>query len=107
MEFLKGKYLIILVLVAVVIAGGWLYFSKRVAVEKQQSEAAANGIWISPAEVQALPTSGSAWNSLKSAADSSCSTPDLANQDDSANACVMAKALVFARPRQERYRIGV
>jgi hypothetical protein len=66
-----------------------------------------NGVWISQSEVAALPMSGAGWNNVKSAADSSCGTPDLANQDDSANVCVMAKALVFARTGQASYRDGV
>src|SRR3989338_5352511 len=69
--------------------------------------ASAAGIWISPADLAAKPTSGSAWNGLLSAANSSCGTPDLANQDDGANVCVMAKALVFARTGTTSYRTDV
>jgi len=101
------KTIIGALVIGVLAVSGWIYFSGKVSVERQESEAAANGIWISSAEVQALPMSGSAWNGLKSAADNSCGTPDLANQDDSTNVCVMAKALVFARTRQETYRSGV
>ena len=69
--------------------------------------ASAAGIWISQAELAAKPMSGSAWNGLLSAANSSCGTPDLANQDDGANVCVMAKALVFARTGTTSYRTDV
>jgi hypothetical protein len=65
------------------------------------------GIWLSAAEIAALPTSGAAWNNLKSAADQACSTPDLANQDDPANVCVLAKGLVYARIGGTRYRDSV
>src|SRR3989338_36106 len=105
MNFSKGKILIVLAALAFIVVG--FYLSKRVTVEKQESEAAPSGIWISQAEVQALPMSGSAWNGIKSAADSNCSTPDLANQDDAANVCVMAKALVFTRTGEARYRTDV
>src|SRR3989338_10509725 len=64
-------------------------------------------IWISPEEIRALPMSGTAWNNVKSKADSSCGTPALSNQDDPANVCVMAKALVYVRTGDERYRTDV
>jgi len=69
--------------------------------------ASAAGIWISQAEIMALPMSGSAWTNLLSKANSSCGTPDLANQDDGANVCIMAKALVFARTGTTSYRTDV
>ena len=65
------------------------------------------GIWISPQRLAGLPTSGSAWNNVKSAADSSAGTPDLSNQDDSTNVIIMAKALVYARTGQTNYRSDV
>jgi hypothetical protein len=65
------------------------------------------GIWMSPAEIAALPTSGAAWSNLKATADGSCGTPDLANQDQDTNVCVMAKALVFARTGVASYRTDV
>src|SRR5690606_16274157 len=65
------------------------------------------GLWISSSEIAALPTSGSSWSNLKSAADQSCGTPDLADQNQMTNVCVMAKALVFARTGETRYRDDV
>ena len=67
----------------------------------------SSGMWISPAEIAALPMSGTAWNNVKAEADRNCGTPNLANQDDLANTCIMAKALVFARTNQPAYRDGV
>jgi hypothetical protein len=67
----------------------------------------SGGVWLSASEIAALPTSGSAWSNLKSAADASCGTPDLSNQDDPANVCIMAKALVHARTGGSSYRDGV
>jgi hypothetical protein len=67
----------------------------------------ADGLWVSRQDLQDLPMAGSAWNALKDRADSSCGTPDLSNQDDPANVCVLAKALVFARTGIESYRTQV
>src|SRR3989338_7061213 len=66
MNLLKGKYLIILVVIAAV--SGWVYFGKKIAVERQESGAAASGIWISQAEIVSLPTSGAAWDGVRNAA---------------------------------------
>jgi hypothetical protein len=57
----------------------------------------SDGIWIGREELQRLPTSGAAWGRLTKAAAKSCSQPDLEDQDDPTNICVMAKALVAAR----------
>ncbi len=67
----------------------------------------STGIWISPAELASLPTSGPAWNSLLAEANGACGTPDLSDQNQNNNVCVMAKALVFARTGQARYRMDV
>ncbi|MBF0448481.1 MAG: alginate lyase family protein [Magnetococcales bacterium] len=66
--------------------------------------AAGKGIWISPADIARLPTTGKAWQALKKAADSRLPTPNLSDQEDMANVQVMAKALVYARLGEERYR---
>lgn len=57
----------------------------------------SDGIWIGHEELQALPATGPAWTSLTEAASQTCSAPRLSDQDDPANVCVLAKALVFAR----------
>ena len=66
-----------------------------------------SGIWMSASEIAKIPMSGAAWSNLKSAADKSCGTPDLADQNQMTNVCVMAKALVFARTGTPSYRTGV
>jgi hypothetical protein len=66
-----------------------------------------DGIWISAEEIMALPTSGKAWDALLRAANESAGTPDLSDQDQSTNVRVMARALVYARTGQERYRTEV
>ena len=68
----------------------------------------SQGLWISRSELMALPTSGTAWNNLLSAAQvSSCGRPDLSYQEDPVNVCVMAKALVFARTGNATMRLRV
>lgn len=64
----------------------------------------ASRIWISPEEIAQLPTKGEAWESVLSEANRAISSPDLSNQDDSTNVSVMAKALVYARTGDPRYR---
>jgi hypothetical protein len=67
----------------------------------------SSGIWIDRNELRSLPMSGTAWTGLKAAADRSCGTPDLENQEDPANVCVMAKALVYARTGTTSYADAV
>ncbi len=57
----------------------------------------SRGIWISQEELLRLPEVGPSWQALEAAAGRSCGRPVLADQEDSANVCVLAKALVFAR----------
>ncbi len=49
------------------------------------------------AELLSLPTSGTAWSSLKNVADGSWGSPDLCNQDVKHGAKALAGALVYAR----------
>jgi hypothetical protein len=65
------------------------------------------GIWIDPAALSSLPTSGRAWENIQRAAGESIGAPDLSNQDDPTNVAVMAKALMFARTGDESYRTEV
>ena len=66
-----------------------------------------SGLWVSRDQLLARPTSGAAWTSLKSAADCGCGTPNLGDQEDPVNVCVMAQALVFARTGTASYRASV
>ena len=65
------------------------------------------GIWTSTAEVNALPDSGLAWDSLLAEANRPALQPDLSNQDDSLDVRVLAKALVYARSGNASYRSEV
>jgi hypothetical protein len=64
----------------------------------------SGGIWIGRQELAARPTAGPAWEALRAAADAGCGVPRLEDQDDPANVCVLAQALVFARTGDARYR---
>jgi hypothetical protein len=61
------------------------------------------GIWTSPAELAARPTSGAAWEGVKRAADGSA-PPAIANQDSDHDVQTMAAALVYARTGAGAYR---
>jgi hypothetical protein len=61
-------------------------------------------IIISRARLATLPVTGPAWQGLKAAADASAGTPDLSNMDQNNNVFVLAKALVYARTGDPRYR---
>jgi hypothetical protein len=54
-------------------------------------------------ELLSLPTSGSAWDSLKTVADSSWGTPDLCDQDRKHGTQALAGALVYARTGTATY----
>jgi hypothetical protein len=66
-----------------------------------------SGIWISPAEIQALPTTGTAWQNVLEDANESISGASLADQDDPSNAYTYAKALAYARTGEQKYLTGV
>jgi hypothetical protein len=66
--------------------------------------AGAEGLWIPPSRLAALPTSGAAWDQLRATADRPAGTPDLSNKKDPVNVRVLAKALVHARTGEEHYR---
>lgn len=55
------------------------------------------GMWISPAELGRLPTSGPAWAAVLDAAESDWDEPDLGNQNDTTDTDVLAGALVAVR----------
>ena len=69
--------------------------------------AQSRGIWIDRSQIALLPTQGPAWNNLIQEASRACGAPALDNQDDGANVCIMAKALVFARTGKARYASDV
>lgn len=65
------------------------------------------GIWISRDEIMQQPMSGSSWTRLKSVADQDAGIPNLSDQEQYNNVAVMAKALVYVRTGEARYRTEV
>lgn len=65
------------------------------------------GIWISHEEIQRLPMSGPAWDALLNQANVSAGVPNVSDQNQDNNVYVLAKALVYVRTGDERYRTEV
>ncbi|MFQ5857928.1 MAG: alginate lyase family protein [Anaerolineae bacterium] len=62
------------------------------------------GIWISGEELASRPTSGTAWNQLKAVADQNAGKPNISDKNQMNDVFVLAKALVWARTGENRYR---
>ena len=73
------------------------------------AQAASDGIWISRARLQSLPTSGAAWDALVDIASSSTvpGNPTLIDQDSAHSRNTMAMALVAARLDSDAIRARV
>lgn len=67
----------------------------------------SDGIWINQTEIDSLPASGLAWDSLLSEANRTIGIPNVSNQDDSLNVRIFAKALVYAKTGITTYRTDV
>ncbi len=65
---------------------------------------AAGRLWIDPVRLGSLPTAGPAWENVLSAAQEPTGAPNLSDMEDPTNVRVMAKALVYARTGEGRYR---
>mgnify|MGYP000863299833 CR=1 FL=1 len=65
------------------------------------------GIWLAQQELEQLPMSGAAWENLLAAADQPLPGPDIADQDDMSDVYLLARALVYARTGNPRYREAV
>lgn len=63
------------------------------------------GIWISQAEIQALPMSGPAWTKMKRVADGALGPAAIRDQDSDHDVRTLAVALVYARTGQFSYRV--
>ena len=62
------------------------------------------GIWVSSESLAKCPTSGAAWDRFKRAASEPVSFPNLSKQHSRANTQIMAKALIYTKTGEERYR---
>jgi hypothetical protein len=65
------------------------------------------GMWIARDQLAHQTVGGPAWRRLESAARRQCGMPRLEDQNDRANVCVMAKALVAARTENPALRAEV
>ncbi len=79
-------------------------FAVLLAISVPPTAFAATGFWISHDEIMQLPTHGDAWEGVLGDAEESTGNPQLADQDDQTNVRVMAKALVYVRTGNDRYR---
>lgn len=84
--------------------GGAVHYSNE---PLQKPPLMREGLWISANEIAKLPTSGAAWENLLQAANEPIATPSLFDQNDPTNVRVLAKALVFAKLKEEKYREAV
>jgi hypothetical protein len=66
-----------------------------------------SGIWISAARIAQLPTTGTAWDSVRSAAYGSWGSAQLSNQDMSHDTNTLAGALVYAKTGDASLRTKV
>jgi hypothetical protein len=65
--------------------------------------AAGDGIWISQAEIDALPTTGAGYAEVKAAADTVSGAPSVTNQDSNHSTSIMAAALMCAKTSTATY----
>jgi hypothetical protein len=72
--------------------------------EHPSAGSAVEGVWISREEIRALPTDGPAWDYMKKQADAPTSGPMIRDKSQRDNVLVLAKALVYARTGDARYR---
>ncbi len=62
------------------------------------------GIWLTQSELDLLPASGPSWENLAANAALPAGTPDLGKQHGKDNVLILAKALVYAKTREKKYR---
>ena len=68
------------------------------------AQGASRGIWLSQAQVSGLPTAGSGWLAVKSAADALLGAANVADQNSTHDVSTLAVALVYARTGDVAYR---
>ena len=69
--------------------------------------ATTRNIWLSAAEIRALPMTGGAWTNVRSAAYGSWGTPNIADQEVKHGVYVLAGALVYVRTGDATLRAKV
>jgi hypothetical protein len=78
-----------------------------VARKTTDARVPCRGLWISHEEILRLPMYGPGWSRLLQTANALADSPNVANQDQQNDVQVMAKALVYVRTGDERYRDDV
>lgn len=71
---------------------------------EDSAKGVSQGIWISRNELLDLPMTGPAWEYLRKVADRVIVPPVLSNQDQNSDVQVLARALVYARTGNDKYR---
>lgn len=71
---------------------------------RRVEEPVSDGIWISAAELSALPMQGEAWEQLLDTADGPLDEPNIAGLDANHDVQTLAVALVYARTGESDYR---
>lgn len=107
---MKNKINVKLISILIILAGV-LFGSNLVGTLRERRQAALlatpaappDYIIISRAEFMALPTSGAAWDSVKSRADAAA-TPNLCDQNNKADVNALAAGIVYARTGDAAYR---
>ena len=78
--------------------------SDDVAITVLESLDQLDGIWLSDSELMALPTSGTAWQTMMLAAEKVLPTPKLRDKRDFTDVNTLAKAMVGQRLDQDYFR---
>ena len=76
----------------------------RSTISGQAGKALPLGIWTSSQDLATIAMDGPAWEAVLGGAQRDISNPDLADQDDHTGEYALAKAIVFARTGEGRYR---
>jgi hypothetical protein len=91
-------------LLALVIAVDVGRAARRRASSSPPPPPSSSGIWISPAEIRALPRSGPAWEAVYAAGQPALLAPVLSNEREDADVRLLAKAYVYCRTLNPAYR---
>lgn len=94
-----------LILACVLLLGSFI--NGRAIAKSNSMQTSGGGMWISPGEIMRLPTSGSAWDKMRSVAYGKWGTADLTNQDNKHAINTLAGALVYARTGDSTLRSKV
>lgn len=83
----------------------WLFLLIFLLVIEVPLCGAKRYIWISPEKIAQIPAKGPAWENLKKHADAPLLTlPNVSDQEEKVSVMVMAKALVYTKTHNEKYR---